>query len=156
MQQVNQPGATRRVMLRAGAAAGTAAALGAASIFAAGTASAATTRATGSRGFLTRQASRTLLLQSRGRRYDWSAGMVIEVRLRRDRLVITNPGGPYGITVDRLGRYASYGREDPWINEAFRDAPPATGAQRRTCELRHAQVFGIHRNVSSLFAVPAC
>lgn len=35
---------------------------------------------------------------------EWSAGMAIEVRLRRDRLVITNPGGLYGITVDRLGR----------------------------------------------------
>jgi ATP-dependent DNA helicase RecG len=35
---------------------------------------------------------------------DWSAGLAIEVRLRRDRLVISNPGGLYGITVDRLGR----------------------------------------------------
>lgn len=35
---------------------------------------------------------------------DWSAGMAIEVRRRRDRLVIANPGGLYGITVDRLGR----------------------------------------------------
>lgn len=35
---------------------------------------------------------------------DWSAGLAIEVRLRRDRLVLTNPGGLYGITVDRLGR----------------------------------------------------
>ncbi len=34
----------------------------------------------------------------------WSAGLAIEVRLRRDRLVIGNPGGLYGITVDRLGR----------------------------------------------------
>jgi ATP-dependent DNA helicase RecG len=34
---------------------------------------------------------------------DWSAGLAIEVRLRRDRLVIANPGGLYGITVDRLG-----------------------------------------------------
>jgi ATP-dependent DNA helicase RecG len=34
----------------------------------------------------------------------WSAGLAIEVRLRRDRLVITNPGGLYGITVDQLGR----------------------------------------------------
>lgn len=33
----------------------------------------------------------------------WSAGMAIEVRLRRDRLVIGNPGGLYGITVERLG-----------------------------------------------------
>jgi ATP-dependent DNA helicase RecG len=36
----------------------------------------------------------------------WSAGLAIEVRLRRDRLVITNPGGLYGITVDRLGKDA--------------------------------------------------
>jgi hypothetical protein len=42
MQHVNQEGTTRRTMLRAGAA-GTAAALGAAGIFATGTASAATT-----------------------------------------------------------------------------------------------------------------
>jgi ATP-dependent DNA helicase RecG len=34
----------------------------------------------------------------------WSVGLAVEVRLRRDRLVITNPGGLYGITVDRLGR----------------------------------------------------
>jgi ATP-dependent DNA helicase RecG len=33
----------------------------------------------------------------------WSAGRAIEVRLRRDRLIINNPGGLYGITVDRLG-----------------------------------------------------
>jgi ATP-dependent DNA helicase RecG len=34
----------------------------------------------------------------------WSSGTAIEIRLRRDRLVITSPGGLYGITVDRLGR----------------------------------------------------
>jgi ATP-dependent DNA helicase RecG len=33
----------------------------------------------------------------------WSAGRAIEVRFRRDRLVINSPGGLYGITVDRLG-----------------------------------------------------
>jgi len=33
-------------------------------------------------------------------------GLTIEVRLRRDRLVIGNPGGLYGITVDRLGQDA--------------------------------------------------
>ncbi|WP_433351235.1 ATP-binding protein [Microtetraspora malaysiensis] len=36
----------------------------------------------------------------------WSAGMAVEVRLRRDRLVVSNPGGLYGITVERLGRDA--------------------------------------------------
>lgn len=36
----------------------------------------------------------------------WSAGMAVEVRLRRDRLVVSNPGGLYGITVERLGHEA--------------------------------------------------
>jgi ATP-dependent DNA helicase RecG len=36
----------------------------------------------------------------------WSQPFAIEVRLRRDRLVVTNPGGLFGITVDRLGRDA--------------------------------------------------
>ncbi|MBK5222625.1 MAG: transcriptional regulator [Acidimicrobiia bacterium] len=33
----------------------------------------------------------------------WSQGQAIEVRLLPDRFVIANPGGLYGITVDRLG-----------------------------------------------------
>jgi ATP-dependent DNA helicase RecG len=33
----------------------------------------------------------------------WSEGMAVELRLERDGLVLTNPGGLYGITVDRLG-----------------------------------------------------
>jgi ATP-dependent DNA helicase RecG len=36
----------------------------------------------------------------------WSQAFAIEVRLRRDRLVVGNPGGLYGITADRLGRDA--------------------------------------------------
>lgn len=36
----------------------------------------------------------------------WSAGLAIEVRLRPDRLIVSNPGGLYGITADRLGREA--------------------------------------------------
>ena len=50
MHDVNQQGTARRTMLRAGAAAGTAAALGAAGLFAAGTASAATTAGNGNQG----------------------------------------------------------------------------------------------------------
>src|SRR5258708_30822325 len=50
MQHLNQQGPTRRTMLRAGAAAGTARALGAAGLFAARTASAATTAGSGARG----------------------------------------------------------------------------------------------------------
>ena len=37
---------------------------------------------------------------------DWAQAFAIEVRLRRNRLVVSNPGGLYGITVDRLGRDA--------------------------------------------------
>lgn len=33
----------------------------------------------------------------------WSAGLAIELRLRRDRCVVSNPGGLYGISTDRLG-----------------------------------------------------
>ncbi len=33
----------------------------------------------------------------------WSAGLAIEVRHRRDRVVVSNPGGLHGITVERLG-----------------------------------------------------
>lgn len=36
----------------------------------------------------------------------WSEGIAIHLRIYRDRLVITNPGGLYGLTVDRLGREA--------------------------------------------------
>ena len=50
MQHVNQQGTTRRTVLRAGAGAGTAAALGAAGLFAAGTAGAATTAVSGNQG----------------------------------------------------------------------------------------------------------
>ncbi|MDQ1249220.1 MAG: ATP-dependent helicase RecG [Actinomycetota bacterium] len=35
---------------------------------------------------------------------NWSEGSAVEVRLLSDRFVITNPGGLYGITVDRLGQ----------------------------------------------------
>lgn len=34
---------------------------------------------------------------------EWSRGLAIEVRYLADRLVVTNPGGLFGISVDRLG-----------------------------------------------------
>ena len=34
----------------------------------------------------------------------WSQGRAIEVRMMPDRLVVHNPGGLYGVTVDRLGQ----------------------------------------------------
>lgn len=33
----------------------------------------------------------------------WAASRAIELRLRRDRFVLTNPGGLFGVTIDRLG-----------------------------------------------------
>ncbi|MFI1915214.1 ATP-binding protein [Nocardia sp. NPDC020380] len=45
----------------------------------------------------------------------WSRGMAVEVRLRKDRLVVTNPGGLYGITVDRLGREAVTSARNMWL-----------------------------------------
>jgi ATP-dependent DNA helicase RecG len=46
---------------------------------------------------------------------EWSMGMAIEVRLRRDRLVVTNPGGLYGITVDRLGKDVVTSARNMWL-----------------------------------------
>ncbi len=37
---------------------------------------------------------------------DWAKGMPSEVRVYDDRLIVTNPGGLYGITVERLGHEA--------------------------------------------------
>lgn len=45
----------------------------------------------------------------------WSQGMAVEVRLRRDRLIVTNPGGLYGVTVDRLGRDTVTSARNMWL-----------------------------------------
>ena len=37
---------------------------------------------------------------------DWSWSRAIELRVTKDRLVLTNPGGLFGVTVDRLGQQA--------------------------------------------------
>ena len=44
---------------------------------------------------------------------DWSIGLAIEVRHQPDRLVIANPGGLYGITVERLGQEAVTSARNP-------------------------------------------
>lgn len=45
----------------------------------------------------------------------WSRSLAVEVRLRRDRLVVTNPGGLYGITADRLGKEAVTSARNMWL-----------------------------------------
>ncbi|WP_239309951.1 MULTISPECIES: ATP-binding protein [unclassified Frankia] len=60
----------------------------------------------------------------------WSAGIAIEVRLRRDRLVVANPGGLYGITVDRLGRdYVTSARNARLVDICQYVRSPKTGAR---------------------------
>lgn len=46
---------------------------------------------------------------------EWSMGMPVQVRLRSDRLIIGNPGGLYGITVDRLGRVPVTSARNQWL-----------------------------------------
>lgn len=59
----------------------------------------------------------------------WSEGMAVEVRLRPDRFVVTNPGGLYGITVDRLGRDGTTSARNGRLIEACRYARAADGAR---------------------------
>lgn len=46
---------------------------------------------------------------------DWSAGYAIEVRHQADRLVVTNPGGLFGITLDRLGEEGVTSARNPTL-----------------------------------------
>ncbi|MBL7492545.1 putative DNA binding domain-containing protein [Frankia sp. AgB1.9] len=60
----------------------------------------------------------------------WSAGLAVEVRLLRDRLVVGNPGGLYGITVDRLGRDAvTSARNARLVSICQHVRAPETGAR---------------------------
>ncbi|NLT53031.1 MAG: transcriptional regulator [Actinomycetales bacterium] len=60
----------------------------------------------------------------------WSQPFAIEVRLRRDRLVVTNPGGLFGITVDRLGRDAVTSARNPRLVSICQHLrSPDTGAR---------------------------
>lgn len=46
---------------------------------------------------------------------DWSSGYAIEVRHQADRLVVTNPGGLFGITLDRLGEEGVTSARNPTL-----------------------------------------
>jgi ATP-dependent DNA helicase RecG len=60
----------------------------------------------------------------------WSAGIAVEVRLRRDRLVVSNPGGLYGITLDRLGQdYVTSARNARLVEICQYVQSPRTGAR---------------------------
>jgi ATP-dependent DNA helicase RecG len=51
----------------------------------------------------------------------WSEGYAVEVRLREDRLVVANPGGLFGITVDRLGKEGVTSARNAWLVSLCRD-----------------------------------
>lgn len=45
----------------------------------------------------------------------WSQGRSVELRLKTGRLELTNPGGLYGVTVDRLGTVAVTSARNQWL-----------------------------------------
>lgn len=59
----------------------------------------------------------------------WSEGVAVEVRLTADRLVVTNPGGLYGVTVDRLGRQGVTSARNGLLVEICRYARSKDGAR---------------------------
>lgn len=59
----------------------------------------------------------------------WSEGSAIEVRLQPDRFVISNPGGLYGITVDRLGKVKHTSARNGALIEICRYARADSGAR---------------------------
>ena len=58
---------------------------------------------------------------------DWSQGDIVEVRLHPDRLVVTNPGGLFGITVDRLGRPDTTSARNARLVEILKNTHTPTG-----------------------------
>lgn len=59
----------------------------------------------------------------------WSEGQAIEVRLLEDRLVVTNPGGLYGINVDRLGQPGTTSARNARLLEICKYCRAADGAR---------------------------
>jgi len=59
----------------------------------------------------------------------WSEGQAVEVRLTKDRLIVTNPGGLYGVTVDRLGRPGTTSARNGRLIEICKYVRSANGAR---------------------------
>ena len=59
----------------------------------------------------------------------WSEGLAIEVRLLKDRLVVTNPGGLYGINVARLGQAGTTSARNARLLEICKFCRSADGAR---------------------------
>ena len=59
----------------------------------------------------------------------WAQGEATEVRLHSDRLVIVNPGGLYGISVDRLGRAGTTSARNGRLIELLKHTRTSNGAR---------------------------
>ncbi len=59
----------------------------------------------------------------------WSEGLAVEVRLKPNRLEITNPGGLYGVTVDRLGAVQVTSARNKWLLSLCENVTDATGGR---------------------------
>jgi ATP-dependent DNA helicase RecG len=81
----------------------------------------------------------------------WSESMAVEVRLLPDRIVAKNPGGLYGVTVDRLGKESVTSARNARLLSLCQDVRSpdtgarvvealATGLQKVTTELEAASL----------------
>jgi ATP-dependent DNA helicase RecG len=77
----------------------------------------------------------------------WPEGTAVEVRLTPDRLVVTNPGGLYGITAYRLGRAGTTSARNARLVELCRYARTDDGAR-----VVETPATGIPRVLASLAA----
>lgn len=60
----------------------------------------------------------------------WSEGLAVEIRHHADRLTVVNPGGLYGITVDRLGKERVTSARNARLISLCQDArSPRSGAR---------------------------
>ncbi|MCP2321075.1 ATP-dependent DNA helicase RecG [Nocardia amikacinitolerans] len=85
----------------------------------------------------------------------WSSGTAVEVRLRRDRLVVTNPGGLHGITLDRLGKDVVTSARNMWLVNIcqYLRAPDSGG---RVIEALATGIPTIAQSLEEAGLPPAC